>query len=511
MKIRSIQRKDEYKNVSFEEVSQWYDENIRNNKYDDIDVYKNTYWDGKFAGVFQCSQKPVQDFFKKAKPENIFDIATLTSIWRPGPLQANVDSLYLKAKDGKKMDWGDERINKILEHSNNLLIFQESVMELANKAAGFPLDECDNVRKAIMKKSANPTPEEKKKAEDLKNKFIEGCIKNNFDKKIATQLYENIEFYASYGFNKSHAVSYAINSYICAWFLTHYEKEWLSTYLESMSNPDDIAVAYSEVKSLGWNFSEIDINYAHKQWTYLDGKMFMPSFLSCKGIGESAIDEILLNRPYNSIEDLLWDSKNQWKHSKFNKKSLENLIKIKAFNSLNCVGVNKLFSSYKHMFHVLIENYDEIKKTSIREPEIGKKNLYRIAEETYGMEEWNRNELIDFKKQISGTFNVLDYISKEIIEKLNENNIIPINELESGNSLCWFFINNIEEKKTKNNKIYYLVDGCGLNGKDYKIYIWVNKKMPNLNLTKYNLCISEITKNDFGFTGNIFKIKEIKL
>ena len=104
---------------------------------------------------------------------------------------------------------------------------------------------------------------------------------------VATQLFKDIMKFAAYGFNKSHAVAYALDSYYCAWLMTYFEEEWLCAYLESMEgNPEKRGKAFSEVKALGYKIVPLDINYADKNWTILEGKKFMPSFYSCKGIGE---------------------------------------------------------------------------------------------------------------------------------------------------------------------------------------------------------------------------------
>jgi DNA polymerase III alpha subunit len=654
MKIKSVQVIDDFANIKFDDISDWYNNNLAPDKVDltDQNVYENIYHNGKWAGIFQASQKPVQRFFEKAKPKNIIDIATLTSIWRPGPLAANVHDLYLDSKNGKKYDWGDERINKVLSETENCLIFQESVMELANKIAGFPLDECDNVRKAITKKTAGNSDDGKKKSDDLRNKFVNGCLENNFSKEVSEKLFDRIQYFAAYGFNKclhfkelvpvydkqgtflcnkyiadvsegdfvrsrdeetkkviyvrvkrnyfngvkdlllvtfkngksirctkshkfrtstgemlpiakiiqekrkvyfsggnpdhvesykeirkdatndievdhkdhqfflanglltsnSHAVSYAINSYLCAWLLHYYEAEWLCAYLEYMSNPDDIATAFREVKSLGWNFVPIDINFASKEWTILSGKRFMPSFLSCKGLGEAAVDEILKNRPYSDIYNFLWKEDGTWRHSKFNKKSLETLIKIRAFDSLNCIGENKLFSSYQHMFYVLIENYDLIKKTSSRDPEIGKKNLKEIAEKSYStINEWSNKEMLDFKINITGSFNVSEYIPQNIFNKFTEHGVKCIDEIENDLSNGWFIVENVSIKKTKTNKIYYVIDSIGFSSKKHKIYVWTGKNSNGINIEPFSLYIAELSKTDFGFSANEKKLKQIKI
>lgn len=191
-------------NISFDDVKAWYDEHMSPDviDFDDQDVYKYVYHDARWAGIFQLTSAGAQRLFKKAQPTNIIDIATLTSIYRPGPLAANVDKLYLEAKKGKDYEWPDPRIGQILKKTKGMIIFQEQVMELAEKCAGFPKEECDQVRRAIMKRSISGGEAAKKKAQETRDSFVEGCIANDYDRHVANDLYDKILYFAGYGFNK---------------------------------------------------------------------------------------------------------------------------------------------------------------------------------------------------------------------------------------------------------------------------------------------------------------------
>lgn len=151
--------------------------------------------------VHNCTGKGSQKLFEKAKPKNIGDIAALTSIYRPGPLAANVDKLYLEAKSGKFYDWGDHRINDLLSDTYGLLIYQEQVMLLAEKCAGFPKEQCDEVRRAIMKRSISGGEAAKKAAQEMRDSFVQGCVKNGYNNDVANGLYDKILYFAGYGFN----------------------------------------------------------------------------------------------------------------------------------------------------------------------------------------------------------------------------------------------------------------------------------------------------------------------
>ena len=134
-------------------------------------------------------------------------------------------------------------------------------MNLCHIVAGIPKEECNAMRK--MMKPVGSGNENIDKARALKEKFISGSIANGIDKHIAEDLYEKILYFAGYGFNKSHAVSYAINSYYCAWLMTYYEEEWITSYLEAVSsNPNKLSKALSETKKMGYKITKIDINKA---------------------------------------------------------------------------------------------------------------------------------------------------------------------------------------------------------------------------------------------------------
>lgn len=508
-----LQRREKIKYPTFKNVREWYDKHLHPdvNDYDDQKVYEYVYHEGRFAGVFQLTSGGAQKLFVAAKPRSIVDIAVLTSIYRPGPLAANVDKLYLKARKGEKYEWGHPLFEKVLGKTDNLLIFQESVMDLAEHVGGFPKDQCDNVRRAIMKRDLSKGDAAKAEAKRLEDDFVAGAVKNGVEEVTARKAYQNILWFAGYGFNRAHAIAYAIDSYMCAWLLTHYEEEWLCAYLESMSNnPDDKAKAFGEIRSLGYQFVPIDINHATKTWTILPGKKFMPSLLSVKGVGESAIDELITNRPYNNVEEFLWNDDGSWRHSKFNKKSLESLVKIGAFESLNLVGHDTLFKSYKQLHHVLVENNDLIKKTSKKEPQQGKKNFYELIKESNDCGEWTQAEKAQHYVECMGSADVGLLVDAGILTKLNEKGVRPIEQLEVGEKdICWFCVQNVTPKKTKNGKNYLMIDAVGVSGKSQRLNVWGWDGSRQFGF--YALCLAEVERNDFGHSTTSWKLKELNM
>ena len=502
-----LQRKEGIKDPAFTDVKDWYEKNLAPDvlDFDDQKVYEYIYQSGRFAGIFQLTSKGAQKLFMQAKPKSLIDIATLTSIYRPGPLAANVHKLYIKHAEGEPYKWGHESINKVLEKTKGLIIFQESVMQLAHEVAGFPLEECDKVRKAIMKRSISGGEAAKKKARGLRESFVKGSIANGVPKDVANDLYDKILYFAGYGFNASHAISYAMDSYFCAWLMTYYEEEWLCAYLEAVSgNPKKRTNAFNEIRKLGYKTVPIDINHAEKSWTILEGKKFMPSFLSCKSIGGAAIEEIVENRPYETINDLLWNEDGTWKHSKFNKRTFQALIRIKAFDSMGIVGEGCVFESYKHMEEVVVNKNSDIKKRTKREPDKGQKLFKQYLLESMGIGEWSRIEAAEMLVEYLGSCNASNLVPESVLNRFGEMGLSPIDEYR-GKDIYWFIVTDIIPKKTKRGKPYLMLTVSGDSGVTQKMFMWNWDKQ--FNITKYSVCVAEVEKNDFGCSTRQQRVK----
>ena len=504
-----LQRREGIKKPTFAQVKDWFDRYMDPSvlDLDDQRVYEHVYHDGRWAGIFQATQRGAQQFFMQGKPRSIIDIATLTSIYRPGPLDAGVHKIYLDSKaNPDKIDYQHPLIEKVLKDTYNCIIFQEQTMALCNIVAGFPQEDCDTVRRTIMKRSASKADSMKKQAQELKDRFVEGAVGNGVDRQLADVLYEKVLLFSGYGFNLSHAVSYAIDSYYCAWLLTYYEEEWLCAYLESMSgNPDKRKKAFGEVKKLGYAIVPIDINYATSGWTILEGKRFMPSFNSCKGVGDAAIEEITANRPYQSIDDLLWDEEGKWRHSKFNKKAMEALIKIKAFDSMDLVGPGKMFSSYKAMHDIVIEKNAEIKKWTKKDPDRGRNRFKELTVEMADEPEWSLSTFAGFSREFLGSFNASSLLSPALMKKFESKSVVSIDEYEE-RDIYWFVVTEVKPKLTKNKKPYLLLNVTGSAGGNTRIFCW-GWNGDESAVLPFSVCIAEVEKNDFGCSTKMHRLK----
>lgn len=508
-----LERHEGIKNPEFSDIKKWYDEHLDPEviDLDDQHVYEHIYHDGNYAGIFQCTQRDTQRFFSEAKPRSIVDIAALTSIYRPGPMGANVHKKYVKAKNNpSQVSYSHPLVKEVLEETYGYLVFQEQAMRLGNVVGGMSLDETDVLRKVVSKKY-KPEHPMYTKAIEMEKIFINGAVDNGLDQKLPKELYKNIKEFAKYSFNKSHAVSYAINSYLCAWLLTYYEPEWLCAYMETqLNNPDDKAKAISELKGFGYDFAKIDINKATDHWTIVEGdKKLMPSFMSCKGVGKTAVAEIVQKRPYQDIYDLLWDEEGNWKHSKFNKKNFDVLMKIGAFESLDCVGEGKVFKNYAHMHRTIMDNWSLVRKKLKKNTfDTQCQKLDDLAAETDD-NDWSLEEKLETYRQLMGEVNLDLVISKRIQKKLLEKGYHSIDAFPENKKgdLAWFVLEDWVKRKTRHGKTYLVLFVSGLSGKQEQIKIW--DWAEDVQFCKNTGYRAFVSNGNFGFSLRIGQIFEI--
>lgn len=314
------------------------------------------------------------------------------------------------------------------------------------------------------------------------------------------------QFYLANGVltSNSHAVAYAIDSYWCAWLMKYYEEQWLSAYLESMSGNDDSrAKAFSEVRALGYKIVPIDIKHATKAWTVIEGKRLMPSLVSCKGVGTSAADELDGLRPFETLEELLWDEDGKWRCSKFNKKAFEGLIRVGAFRSLDCVGEGKLFENYQHMFKVVIENMNEIKKSTKKEPHKGRARFYELIREfadtpAYTKVEWIENNIKHF-----GSVDVNMLVEDDVQDRLLRKGVKSIDDYD-GKNVYWFCMQKGIPKTTKNGRKYLMVHAVGPAGKAFKMFMW---GWDGSNFEPYTAFVGEVSRSEFGFATSQKRVR----
>lgn len=507
-----IKKHENNQNPSLLDIKKWYDTHLKPGVIDECDskVFENVFDNKKFAGIFQFTAPNTQKFITNFKPRSVDDLSQATAIYRPGPLGANVDKLIIESRNNNtKKLYGHEAIDRVLAPTMGYCIFQENVMQLAHELAGMSLVDCDRLRKAILKRSTSTLGQEKNKSESeiLEEQFITGAVNNGYPLEKSKLLYEEIAQFSKYAFNKSHSLAYAFCSYQTAWLMTYYEPEWLCAYVESMiDKPDSRSQAINEIKSFGYKIGKVDINVSSFNWEIdYENKTFFPSFKTIKGIGDVAIEEIVRNRPYTNIENLLWDEDGKWKHSKFNKRVMQNLISLEAFDSMKMVLKDdpSPFGNYKQMYNCIVANIDKLKKKN------GKEFLYNFAKENLFEEDWSATEKIKNSKDLIGIFDIEMIVDDKMQNYLKSKGALSIDNLSEETQIVWFVLSNIEKKKTKNDKSYAVLTVIGTEGKEQRVFCW---GMPeNINIDVDCAYLAPIEKNNFGMSTKFHNLKRIKI
>ena len=446
-----------YHNVespTFAQVKEYYDAHLHPDVIDlnDQSVYENIFHAGKWAGVFQFTETGAQGFCTRVKPRNIIDVSAITSIFRPGPLSAGVDTDYVDAKNHPhRIGYLSEDAREITEETFGFLIFQEQIALLAHKLGGLTLDEGNMLRKVLTKKGTGKNSVKGR----LHDKFINGCVANDINRDEAQALWDKFEYFSGYGFNKSHAVSYSVISYQCAWLLNYYEAEWIAAFLDKEPETRK-EKAINIAKSLGYSIAPVDVNKSGRVWEIApDNVTLIQPLTSIKGFGDSALEQILDHRPFNDIEDLLF--REEITYSKLNKKALDALCRAGAMDNL----VDDRFTGRKHFWSAAVVDRPKNKKKFIE-------NIDAYANEG----DFTEEEVIHFKSELTGVFPMNLVITSDTIQRLKDKFIPPISEFDPDLCVCWFIPRKIVPKKTKNGKNYWIVEVIDSNNETEKIRCW---------------------------------------
>lgn len=304
------------------------------------------------------------------------------------------------------------------------------------------------------------------------------------------------QFYLANGMltSNSHAIAYSILSYQSAWLLTHYRDEWVTSYIDYCATEkgkltgkeDPKTVAIREAMKLGYKLGKPDINISSLNYVvHLKDKVkyLIPSFLSMKGIGESAAEEILNlrreNEGYTDVYSLLLKKDGQWKHTKFNRSALAAIIQIEALESLDIVGQDKIFKNYKQLYNVVIENFDVIKryfqrkKTTLQDVY---NKIDELIEQAQTIDDWTVEEKKQFQLSIIGQYDISSGYDDEVFEQLEKNGVISIDQFfenpsKKGN-LAWFFVQRASVGKTQNQATFLKVQAVGEENQQYTVFFW---------------------------------------
>jgi len=282
---------------------------------------------GETTGIFQLESAGMRDLLVKMKPENFEDIVAILALYRPGPIGSGmVDDFIKRKRDPKKIQYELPQLADILKETYGVIVYQEQVMKIANVLAGFSLGDADLLRRAMGKKK----PEE---MAAQKAKFIEGASKNGHSKAKAEKIFDLMEYFAGYGFNKSHSAAYALITYQTAYLKAHYPHEFMTAILTSeMGNADKVVKYITECRNMGIQILPPDVNESDRDFTVVPGGIRF-GLAAIKNVGSAAVDVIIAARSAQGRFTSLFDFCRKIDLRKVNKRVIEGLIKCGAFDS----------------------------------------------------------------------------------------------------------------------------------------------------------------------------------
>lgn len=306
--------------------------------YDDAKVYKMIS-EGETYGVFQLESTGMTQFMKELKPNCLEDVIAGISLYRPGPM----DQIprYLKNKHNpESVQYSHEKLEPILNVTYGCIIYQEQVMLVFRKLAGYSMGRADLVRRAMSKKKADVMAKEKEIfingiCDEDGNIVVPGCIRNGIDSETAEKIFNEMSEFAKYGFNKSHAAAYAVIAYQTAWLKYYYKVQFTAALITSvMDNSSKVAEYILNSKKLGIEILPPDINESSINFTVKDNKIRF-GLAAVKNVGINAINSIIENRKVKGNFENLYDFLNKVDLGVVNKRTVESLIKCGAFDSFN--------------------------------------------------------------------------------------------------------------------------------------------------------------------------------
>ena len=283
--------------------------------------------EGATMGIFQVESAGMKDLLAKLRPSEFEDITAALALYRPGPLDSGMAEEFTLRKKGGKVDFPHPALREILGGTYGLFVYQEQIMQTASELAGFTMGEADLLRRAMGKKKSSEMRAQRKR-------FLTGAEKKGIERKKAEELFDTMEKFAEYSFNKSHSAAYAMITYQTAYLKAHYPAEFMAAFMSvEAHNMDKVISGITECRKLGIDVLQPDINRSCSGFTVSDGKILF-GFTAIKYVGDSLTEEIVRTREKDGVFESVTDFCARVDSRKLNKKAFESLIMGGAFDSL---------------------------------------------------------------------------------------------------------------------------------------------------------------------------------
>ena len=297
---------------------------------DDVATYR-LFQDGKTEAVFQFESRGMQGMLRDARPTRLEDLIALNALYRPGPMDL-IPSFVARKHGREKVEYPHPLVEGMLSETYGIMVYQEQVMQTAQILGGYSLGGADLLRRAMGKKKAEEMAEHREI-------FRKGAAGNNIPAEKADEIFDLMERFAGYGFNKSHAAAYSLLAYHTAWVKVHYTAEFFCANMTvEMDDTDKLKVLYEDALKMGMTFEAPNINRGFHRFEPISDKTIRYGLGAIKGSGEQAIEAIVAARESGGAFTSLYDFARRVDRSRLNKRTVEALIKAGAFD---CLDLNR--------------------------------------------------------------------------------------------------------------------------------------------------------------------------
>jgi len=418
---------------------------------DDPDTYKLLV-SGDTIGVFQLESSGMKDLLIRLKPECFDDVIALVALYRPGPMESGMIDDYVKRKHGEKdVVYLLPELEPILKETYGVIVYQEQVMRIAASVADYSMSDADDLRKAMGKKKPSIMARQRLR-------FIRGATERGIQSQKAKKLFDLIEKFGGYGFNKSHSAAYALIAYQTAFLKAHFPVEFMASLLTGEINSIDGVVKYiAECRHHGIKVLPPDINESDKEFTVIGSKIRF-GLVAVKNVGEGAIEVIIDARKEGRFSSL-FDFCERVDLKKANKRVVESLIKCGAFDS---TGANR------SQMVVSLENaidYGQRVQKEKTDPQMGLFDIGAAKQninlpQMSGIDEWDEKQLLTFEKEALGFYITGHPLTRfdDLLDKFTNANTISLKEKNDGEIVrIGGIIINIKTIKTKKGDLMAFV------------------------------------------------------
>ena len=466
----------------------------------------NLFSEGKMTGVFQLESRVAQSVSRNLNPKRFDDIVALVALIRPGPLGAGMHNEFAdRANFRKEIQYLHPDLEDVLEETYGVILYQEQVMQIAQKVAGFDLQEADNLRVAMGKKIPQVMEEQRKK-------FTDGAVDNNYSEQFAIEVFDQIAYFAGYGFNKSHSVPYALLAYQTAYLKANFPAEYIAASLTAVKRDKDrTAIFLAEAREMGVNVSTPDINLSSADFTVNDNEILF-GLSAVRYVGDITADKIVQERIENGNFESVEDFLSRIDSRSLNKRGIEALIQGGGFD--------KFGHTRKGLFQSCIDLIEDAKNLK-SERANNQGSLFNLEDHnsdqtSISKTEWAKKELLEREREMLGFFVSEDPLDGygDVLKSESTHSIIELLNTEEDqedelNVVIAGLISNVQKRVSRRGNPWIqfdLQDVTGTTG-----VLLFNKLVDKYNSSVDGEIYLKVSGTYVGGSENIIRARDIQV